>query len=244
MSYTDPFLLSSSKARTVFRLADTGRVRRATFTPDGLHYQILAQDGKDYEIPEMAHPLSYPSAMLGSINLVHWTEEFWPKDVPPPNYDELDAARTVLYEKKLPRAAILGVKGQEHLAVNRYGQPFTLLRILLTVTPEFADETELRVPLQIPDKNVYNDLGRWPLEEKKFPKDRVDGYGVFHSSRTIPTGKATELCIFQELCLHPDGDPVQTRDMDNHIFGGWQSLLAELEDYVGCPRTCSGRWYY
>jgi hypothetical protein len=181
--------------------------------------------------------------MLRAINLVHWTEEFWPKDLPAPNYDELDTARTALYEKKLPRAAILGVKGQEHLAVNRYGHAFTLLRILLTVTPEFADEAELRVPLQIPDTNVYTDLGRWPLEEK-FPKDRVDGYGVFHAGRNIPTGKATELCIFQELCLHPDGDPVRTRDIDNHIFGGWQSLLAELEDYVGCPRTCSGRWYY
>ena len=233
MSYTDPFILSESSDKTVCRFATTRTIWRAEMTVEGLQYKRLEQDGKDYDIPCTAHPLSYERAMARTINQYHWTEKFWPKDLATPNYEALDRARVAQYAFTIPKTAILGIKGQEHRVVNRSGRAYTLLRIILVVIPKFGQTPVKRIVTE--DKDLLCDLGRFPTwEEVRYATERVDGYGWFNAKQVIPTDRATEICIFQEIVHDLGGEPWRaSRDIDNHVFGGYQRLHQVLNEYIG-----------
>ena len=228
MSYTDPFILSESSGKTVCRFATTGTIWRAEMTVTGLQYKILEQDGKDYDIPGIAHPLSYERAMDATVNQYHWTEEFCPKK---PDYEALDQIRVARYAFTIPKTAILGIKGQEHRVVDRFSRAYNLLRIILVVTPEFGQTPVKRIVTK--DKDLLCDLGRFS-EEDRYPTERVDGYGWFNAKQVIPTDHATEVCIFQEIVHDLGGESWRaSRDIDNHVFGGYQRLHQILNEYIG-----------
>jgi len=240
MSYRDIFLLSESADKTVFRCWCTDTIWRADLTKTGLRYQIFDQDGDDYYVSGMD---PWMRGLLSSWSPFHWEDTYWPKDLAKPDYDALDAARTARYMFTIPKTAILGVKGQEHRVVNRSGQAYNLLRILLTVTPEFGQTPAERVVTN--DKDLLNDLGRFPTwEEERYAIERVDGYGWFNAKQVIPTTSPTEICIYQEIVLDLNGDSWRrSRDIDNHVFGGYQRLLQLLNEYIG-KDIGNGRWYY
>ena len=228
MSYTDPFILSASSDKTVCRFATTSTIWRAEMTATGLQYKRLEQDGKDYDSPCTAHPLSYERAMAAMVNQYHWTEEFCPKK---PDYEALDRERVARYAFTIPKTAILGIKGQEHRVVDRFSRAYNLLRIILVVTPAFGQTPVKRIVTD--DKDLLCDLGRFP-EEVRYATERVDGYGWFNAKQMIPTECATEVCIFQEIVHDLGGEPWHSsRDIDNHVFGGYQRLHQVLNEYIG-----------
>jgi hypothetical protein len=216
----------------------------------------MDQDGRDYPIPEKAIDLRLcqspeknidASVDLAFLSPYHWGKKYLTKETMP-DYDALDASRKSIYQLTIPKAHILGIQVQEHSIVSPYGTPYNLLRIILTVTEEFGDEKELKKQTPAKKSDMFHDLGRWEPKDKDRPygaQERVGGYGLFNVREWIPTGKATEICIFQEVIVDVGSDETwrYTRDIDNHVFGGYQSLVQTLQGYLGVSAS-SSRWYY
>jgi len=219
ISQWHPYTKRYESGTSVVRFHCPDAVWKATMSAEGLDFRILSRedDEKDYDGKD--------------------DEKADEEDD-----EKADEKRPVLYEKTIEKKHIRGVKGQRHGA-SKYGEAYNLLRIILTVDDEAGDDAEL-VPQTKPEdeRDLVFDCGRITNENKW-----VDGFGYFDPHQRIPTGKRTDLCIFQEIVLVVGGEPWRKSSVvDNCVFGGYQDLLRGLQYYTGVPSQYiePGNQYY
>jgi len=147
----------------------------------------------------------------------------------------------ILYEATLRRADVLAVEGREHSVRNRDGTPFTMLRLVLTVKPEAADPREVEVTSIERSREdgriglgTFTDYGYLKRMSKSFYDAKfVGAYGVFDLTKKIPTGVATEVCLFQEFMVSIGGRYWRgTPEADNYIYHQFLDMVTALQKWI------------